>query len=87
MSSDPDDFDADDDFDAPFTPGAPPPIVPQQKLPSLRGLGPNNVDDEFNEEDFDDDFDDDFEEELDDDIDGDEDDEDGEDDEFEEDED
>ena len=45
-----------------------PPIAPQQKLPSLRGLGPNNIDDEFNEEDFDDDFDDDFEEELEDDY-------------------
>jgi len=68
MSSDPDDFDSDDDFDAPFTPGAQPPIAPQQKLPSLRGLGPNNIDDQFNEEDFDDDFDDDFEEELEDDY-------------------
>ena len=68
MSSDPDDFDSDDDFDAPFTPSALPPIAPQQKLPALRGMGPNNIDNEFNEEDFDDDFDDDFEEELEDDY-------------------
>lgn len=67
MQSDPDDFDSDDDFDAPLTP-IQPPIAPQAKLPSLRGLGPNNIDDEFNEEDFDDDFDDDFEEELEDDY-------------------
>jgi hypothetical protein len=65
MSVDPDDFDSDDDFDAPHTP---PPIAPQQKLPSLRGLGGSSIDDEFDEEDFDDDFDDDFEEELEDDY-------------------
>jgi hypothetical protein len=65
--SDPDDFD-DDEFDTVADAPLQPPIAPQQKLPSLRGMGGSNVDDEFNEEDFDDDFDDDFEEELEDDY-------------------